>query len=65
MVKINLGSKRFILSYKSQGTVTRGINAGTQAAQGIWSQELKQSPWRRAAYWLAPYSLFSQLSHGT
>lgn len=64
MTKINLGSKRFILSYKTQGRVTRGIMAGTQAGQGIWRGDLKQSPQRRAAYWLVAHSLFSQHSYG-
>jgi hypothetical protein len=26
---------------------------------GTWEQELKQKPWRRVAYWLAPHGLLS------
>lgn len=38
----------------------REIRAGTQ--EGTWRQELKQRPWRSAAYWLAPPGLPSLLS---
>ena len=39
----------------------REIRAGTQ--EGTWRQELKQRPWRSAAYWLAPPGLLSLLSY--
>jgi len=32
---------------------------------GTWSQELMQSPWRSAAYWLALHGLLSLLSYRT
>jgi hypothetical protein len=36
-----------------------------QAAQEPGRQQLLQSPWRDAAYWLAPHDLLSLLSYTT
>lgn len=52
--KINLGIKG-LLSSSSFG----------KAKAGPWTQELKQKPWKEAAYWLVPCSLFSLLSDST
>ena len=30
---------------------------------GIWRQELRQRPWRNAAYWLPPDALLNLLSY--
>ena len=34
-----------------------------EAKVATWRQELKQRPWRGAAYWLAPHGLLSLLSY--
>jgi hypothetical protein len=58
MTKTNKRSKRFILSYNSQDTVTHCRKSRqTLNRTEIWKQELKQRLWSSAAYWLASQSL--------
>jgi hypothetical protein len=40
-------------------------NPGLELTVGTWRGELRQRPWRGAAYWPAPYGLLSLLSYST
>ena len=41
------------------------VKPGQELKAGTWRQELKQRPWRGAAYWLALHGLLSLLSYKT
>jgi hypothetical protein len=43
-------------------SITEGNQDRHSHRAGTWRQELIQGPWRGAAYWLAPWGLFSLLS---
>lgn len=49
------------LTLPGHGALLEEVKAGTQ--QKTQRQDLKQRPWRSAAYWLAPHGLFSQLTY--
>ena len=45
--------------------ITKGSQAWNSPRAGTWRQELIQTPWRGAAYWIAPPGMFSLLSYRT
>jgi hypothetical protein len=44
---------------------TKGSQDWNSHRAGTWRQELRQRPWRDAAYWIASPSLLSLLSYRT
>lgn len=50
----------FQVTVPNNSSSLKGRNSKTE---WTWRQELKQKPWRNAAYWLAPNAWFSLLSY--
>jgi hypothetical protein len=50
---------------KALFSLIKGSQDRNSSRAGTWRQELMQTPWRGAAYWLASHNLFSLLSHRT
>jgi hypothetical protein len=66
MTKSNLGRKGFIFFHGSIEQFNIKSSEGRNSNRaGTWRQELMQKPWRGAAYYLAPRSLFSLFSYRT
>lgn len=59
MTKATRGKALFHLTPRS--LPRSKVTAGTQA--GTWRLELKQMPWGKAAYWLAPDGFLNLLSY--
>ena len=66
MTKKQVEEKRVYLTYTSAALlITEGSQNRNSCRARTWRQELMLRPWRGAAYWLAPHSLFSLLSYRT
>ena len=66
MTKMQVREGRVYSAYTSTLLfTTRGSQDRNSHRAGTWRPELMQSPWRGAAYWLAPHGLLSLLSYRT
>jgi hypothetical protein len=61
MTKIKMEKNR--VYFTSQFVVHHGGKVDYELKAGIWKQELKQKPWRNAAYWFTPHNLLSLFSY--
>jgi hypothetical protein len=61
-----LGKEGANLAYTSTSqSIIEGSQDRNSNWEGTWRQELMQTPWRDAVYWLAPHDLLSLLSYST
>jgi hypothetical protein len=66
MTKKQVGEERVYSAYTSTLLfITKGSQDRNSHRAGTWRQELMQSPWKGAAYWLASPGLLSLLFYRT